>query len=206
MDRGLVGRASRRSGRCGLTLMEVMIALGVLSLNVIGLSSAMIQAQRMSYQAIYQNAAFHASQGFLEQMRSMNYSEFEAVYADPDNVTLPTLSTSALSTDVIFDDPLSFQASTTSGALTRNANGYDEKQVVIDIREEVNEIGEPVSVEIIMPIRFTLNLVDLSEGPGGQTPLDAFEVTLDYQYEVPSASGSYWRSGKLVTVIGKHEI
>ncbi len=196
----------KRKLKKGLTLVEVMIGLGVLSLNVIGLSTAMIQAQRMSYQAIYQNAAFHAAQGFLEQIRSMPYTDFEAAYADPDNVTLPTLSTSALSSDVIFDDPLTFQASLGSGSLVRNPNAYDEKQVVIDIREDENEIGETVYTEIIMPIRFTLDLVNLSEGPGGQTPLDAFEVSLVFQYEVPSASGPYWKTGKLVTVVGKHEI
>lgn len=190
----------------GLTLVEVMVALGVLSLNVIGLSTAILQSQRMSYQAIYQNAAFNAAQGFLEQIRSMPYSNFEEAYADPENMTLPTLSTSALTSSVIVDDPLTFQASAGSGTLVRDPSAYDEKTVVIDIREEENGQGEVEFKEITMAIRFNLDLVDLSEGPNGQTPLDAFEVTLNYQYEVPSAAGSYWITGKLVTVIGRHEI
>ncbi len=200
IERGICG------GNKGMTLLEVMIAMGVLSLVTAGLAAAMMQAQRMAYQAIYQNAAFNAAQGFLEQIRSMSYSDLETVYANPDSETLPTMSMSSLSASSVYDDPLAFQASTSTGDLVRDSTGYDEKQVAIDIREGEDEFGSPIDVEITMTVRFTLDLVDLSEGPSGQLPLEAFEVSLAYVYEVPSISGSYWRTGKLVAVLGNHEI
>ena len=181
-----------KTRKSGVTLVELMIAMVIFAITAAGVTSTIIQSQRMAYRAVYENAAFNAAQGFLEQMRSMSYAEFENAFATAD--TLPTVSSSNTSS-VIVDDPLTFYTDD-DGAY--DVSKFDEKIVIVDVNDDRN---------VTMNMRFYLMLTNLSTGaPMGQTAWNAFEIQLSYDFEVPSTSGTTWISDKLVTVVSEHEI
>jgi type II secretory pathway pseudopilin PulG len=80
-----------------MTLVEVAIAMTLLALFIAGLFASLLQSRRLTEASIYQNAANTILQGYIEQMKNM---EFEELSRNPiptrlDADTLDPLSTSA---------------------------------------------------------------------------------------------------------------
>jgi hypothetical protein len=57
-----------------LTLVEVLIASGVLALVVVGVLGALVQSRRLTEGSIYQNAAITVVQGYLEQIKEADFA------------------------------------------------------------------------------------------------------------------------------------
>ncbi len=86
------------SSLAGMTLIEVAVAMTLLALFVTGLFASIIQSRRLTEASIYQNAANTVIQGYIEQMKNM---EFEELSRNPiptrlDAVILDPLSRSPL--------------------------------------------------------------------------------------------------------------
>ncbi len=82
----------------GITLVEVAIALSILAVLMLGLFASLLQSRRLTEASIYQNAANTIIQGYIEQMKNM---EFEELSRNPiptrlDADVMDTLSTSPL--------------------------------------------------------------------------------------------------------------
>jgi len=90
--------AVRRATRSGLTLVEVMVALGVLAMLMLGLFAGLIQSRRLTEASIYQNSANTIIQGYIEQMKNMEFEELSRAVIPTrlDEATLDTLTPSAL--------------------------------------------------------------------------------------------------------------
>ena len=74
------------------------IVLGLLWLaGVIGLT---VQSRRMAESAIRENTAATVAQGYLEQIKSVEYSALEDAIADPTTIAIPT------KTDQDTNDPI----------------------------------------------------------------------------------------------------
>ncbi len=81
-----------------MTLVEVAIAMTLLALFIAGLFASLLQSRRLTEASIYQNAANTIIQGYVEQMKNM---EFEELSRNPvptrlDAATLDPLSPSPL--------------------------------------------------------------------------------------------------------------
>jgi Tfp pilus assembly protein PilV len=61
--------ATRYRARRALTLVEVMVATGVLGMVIVGCLGALVQSRRITETSIYQNAAITVVQGYLEQIK-----------------------------------------------------------------------------------------------------------------------------------------
>jgi type II secretory pathway pseudopilin PulG len=56
-------------------MVEVMVSLGVLAMLMLGLFAALLQSRRLTEASIYQNSANTVIQGYIEQMKNMEFEE-----------------------------------------------------------------------------------------------------------------------------------
>jgi type II secretory pathway pseudopilin PulG len=56
-------------------MVEVMVSLGVLAMLMLGLFAALLQSRRLTEASIYQNSANTIIQGYIEQMKNMEFEE-----------------------------------------------------------------------------------------------------------------------------------
>lgn len=74
----------------GLTLAEVMISLGVLAFVATSVIGVTFQVRSMAEQTIYQNTALVLAQGYVEQLRSLDYTTLNNAAQDSSgSVALP---------------------------------------------------------------------------------------------------------------------
>ncbi|HEY8933137.1 MAG TPA: hypothetical protein VIM44_07500 [Rariglobus sp.] len=114
-------RADRRRLR-GVTLVELAIASTLLAIGVVGIFGSLLYARSMSEGSIYQNAALTAVQGYIEQMKNMEFADLPyttsagtaVAGSGATSTQVPTLliSTSG-STTVSSSDPLVISTATT---------------------------------------------------------------------------------------------
>ena len=60
--------------RRGFTLVETAISMGVLAVLMVGVLSALMLSRRMTEGSIYQNSALTIIQGYIEQMKNMEFA------------------------------------------------------------------------------------------------------------------------------------
>jgi|GEM_PF-1048165 len=176
--------------RKGLTLAEVVIGLVVFAILMAAVSSAMVQSQKLSQANIMDNTAFTVAQGYLEQIKSISYSDLEEIAANPNTLPIPTKSIKYSATidteleeegvveedDMIeIDDPLW-------------VNQQNTKSVLLDLIEKGTSIQE-VSMDVV--ITPTLNNIFSSEGR------KVVEITLDFSYTSIFGGGTITRNGSV---------
>lgn len=68
-------RQRRSATQSGLSLIEVVVSVSVLALVASGILAALIQSRRLTESSIYHNSTVTAMQGYLEQMKNMEFNE-----------------------------------------------------------------------------------------------------------------------------------
>jgi len=78
------GQLSRHAAGAsrGMTIVEVIIALGLLSILSISVISVTFQVRSMAEQTVYQNTALTLAQGYMEQVRHLDYTTLKASAQD----------------------------------------------------------------------------------------------------------------------------
>ncbi len=84
-----------------MTLVEVMFAVGVLTLVMGGLLATFMQSRRLTEGSVYQNAALTIVQGYVEQMKNMDIAQ---LVGGSDAAGNPVLNTSSFAIPVYYDD------------------------------------------------------------------------------------------------------
>ena len=67
-------RRARRARRA-MTLIEVMIALGILAITLGGVLAALVQSRRLTEGSLAQNSALTIVQGYMEQIKNMEIAQ-----------------------------------------------------------------------------------------------------------------------------------
>lgn len=85
--------ASRNSGLSGFTLIEILIASLVMTIMFGGLLAMMIQSRRLTDGSVVQNSAVTILQGYIEQMKNMDYASLAVSPASAPGtaITVPTV-------------------------------------------------------------------------------------------------------------------
>jgi prepilin-type N-terminal cleavage/methylation domain-containing protein len=97
----------------GMTLSEVMVAVFILSLAILGILGVQMQSRRLTEGSIYQNTAITIVQGYLEQMKNMSINSL----INPDPTTgNPRLSVS-FSIPALFSDTTTDTIQTSTGPI-----------------------------------------------------------------------------------------
>lgn len=68
-------RSFRSAHHRAFTLVEIVIASVLLSIGVIAVFGSLLHARRLSEGSIYQNAAMTVVQGYIEQMKNMEFTD-----------------------------------------------------------------------------------------------------------------------------------
>lgn len=136
------------SGKKGMTLVEVVIALSILALSLGGILAALIQSRRLTEGSVAQNSALTIVQGYVEQMKNMELMQIVNSATDPASGGIPSLGSS-------FNIPTRFKEPPTTGS----DNGLDTLNT---------STGAPPSLSLLKPgVTPSVN-----PAPGGGTIVD----------------------------------
>jgi hypothetical protein len=103
-----------------MTLVELAVASTVLAIGVVGVFASLLYARKMSEGSIFQNAAISAVQGYIEQMKNMEFNDLPYITsggsiiagAGSTSTQVPTRSSASSA------DPLIISTATTIPAIS----------------------------------------------------------------------------------------
>lgn len=190
--------SSRRRIRA-VTLVEVMIASTVLAVMCGGIISLIIQSRRMTEGSIVQNSIVTVMQGYVEQVKSMEYG---LLAPSPPSLlspqpTIPTVK-SETEPDAL---TLSWGTPPTSlPAIGTVPTGAVDNVKTIDIRTPLNADGTPATLNLSDRIELTVwiwvvDLTDLPNNIGGSKA-----VTVIYTYKFRDGGRTKSLRGSLRTI------
>lgn len=104
---------SRRLG--GFTLIEIVVAATLLSFAVVGVLGSLIHSRRLTEGSIYQNGAVTVVQGYIEQMKNMEFANLPYTTSSGTVVAGGGATATLIPTklNASTDDPLTISTSTT---------------------------------------------------------------------------------------------
>jgi hypothetical protein len=147
-------------GSRGVTLVELTISLGLLALLSVSVIAVTFQVRSMSEQVVYQNTALTLAQGYMEQIRHLDYTTLKAVSQDSSSsVTLP------------LDKTTGAQVTPVTGSFFGNGTWATET-----IYLDQNAAGAPIQP---LTFRFRPVLTSLETATAGVA--SGVEITIYYQ-------------------------
>lgn len=148
----------------GFTLVEVIVGLLVFAILATTSSVAFVQTQKLAHANIMHNTARTVLQGFVEQIKGVQYFKLLEAINDPTTIPLPTKSISSIATgtDIQISDTLFL-----------NQENY--KEVLIDLIDH----GSGVYEEHTMDLYITPTVTNISSTAG----IEVLEFRLGYRYE-----------------------
>ena len=100
-----------------MTLVEVMVAMGVMSILITGILAALLQTRRLASASVAQNCAITIVQGYVEQLKNIPLQQF--VNANPvDTQNSPNLTTSFVLPTMKDQSNTTIQLSTTPSSVS----------------------------------------------------------------------------------------
>lgn len=145
-------------GGRGVTLVELMVALGLFAMLSISVIAVTFQVRSMSEQVVYQNTALTLAQGYMEQIRHLDYTTLQAA-AVSNTVAIPLDQTTGAAVTAV------------AGGIFRN--GSTSREIIY---LDQNAQGTPIQP---LTFQFTPTLVSLE---ALSSPIaSGVEITIDYQ-------------------------
>ena len=181
---------SKRAKACILnrfqafSLIEVLVAIGVLAMTLGGLAASLIMATQAAQTGLRRNVAYNAAQMYLGQILSMPDTTFLRVLENPTKASFPTISiqTDYAGNKTLLEDPLNVnyigQLPGQSGTPVQLTNNNNIKQ--FPFRRRLSPTKE-VTVDTL-EICYTLYVTDLSTL---SSPVKGYAIVLNFTYEVP---------------------
>ncbi|QYY36340.1 hypothetical protein [Ruficoccus sp. ZRK36] len=184
-----------------------MIGMTILAIVAAGTTAAVFTSRMLAESSIYQNTSFTVAQGYVEQLKSVEYvlmtNALESYESHTSTVSgwgildNDSYKTNSLAEDVMLDTK-SIDASTTGVASTTNVEtdsplyigAWVQRNVLIDIQNP----GEDDQHELLMPMRFKVMMNNLSDS---SSDVEALEITLSYRYQMKVRGVSKWYDGEL---------
>ncbi len=127
-----------------MSLLEVMIGLATLGIVAVGVLASLMQSRRLTEGSIRQNTAVTAAQGYVEQLKNMEFAELDLNpvptlldQGTPDPLTVSPLPRST-STQIVNNRLLDINNTPT------NPNDDMPLQIVLyleDITDPANDVG-----------------------------------------------------------------
>lgn len=171
----------------GVSLIEVMIGMAIFSLLALGIIATAMHSLRTSQLNVMKNTAFTVSQGFLEQIRSIDESHLKAAVEDPYDTPIPTKSVSATSAGGVIhvDSPLYLEDPVAT------ADGQNHRKILVDLTE--NSAGE--MNEVFMDMWFDLDITPMTTANG-------YLIKIDFKYYRPGLNYLAAQTGSVRIVRG----
>jgi len=192
-----------------MTLVEVTIGSAVLALLSIGILAAFLQSRRLTEGSIYQNAALTALQGYLEQIKSIEFADVP--YYDGGVLKRPSSSEADDSTedDLIYTlsdedtlDTLRISPGTPPSldSLTpgETPEGVIDNLKLLDVNGTDGEDGRPDNPDDDLRLNIWVWVQPLEGGVDGLSPARA--ITLIYTWEFRDGTNVRRTLGSVRTV------
>lgn len=154
------------SDKAGVTLIEIMVAMVILGFSGLGLLSGLMQSRRYTELAIHENTALTIGQGYIEQMKNMEFASL-------DEAVLPTLFHEGIA-DTLSVSPM--PADPTVG----NAGTDIPNKKLIDIKNTPDDTTDDMSLGVFVYIQ---DVSDAANGIG-----QARRIILRYEYTFSDSS------------------
>jgi len=189
--------------REAFSLIEVVIL-------ALGIASSIMTARYLAESNIYQNTSFTVAQGYMEQIKSMEYGILTNALAAYNNNQeyvdkLPVLNDNSWEDDSIIGDIMldtkSINALTTGigddldleAVAPLYVGAWVEREVLIDIRDPDSDNAKEVTMKMkLRPLMRNLR----DAGPD----VDALEISIQYEYETRERGGRSWRENAVYFV------
>lgn len=177
--------------RPGVTLIEVIIAMAIVTILGMAVMANVALATKMAHANVLKNTAVATAQSFLEQIRSLEDSYIDESLASPSGVPLPTKSINAITKVAIgegeeggaveqvvleVEDPV--YLSDPSG----DGSKQNEKEILVDIRTDPDTNN--VTKKITMKMWMDVNISRLNLGRG-------YFIEMIYTYEATGLSNAF---------------
>lgn len=179
-----------------MTLLEVLVSMTVLLMLTVGIFGGLIQSRRITEGSVYQNSALTIVQGYLEQIKNMEFSSLPyrlsngTLVAGGGSTTdeIPTLS------DQSTTDPLRISSGSplTPSSIVPGAaapDGVVDNVKSIDINQTSSNTADNLQLRLWVWIQDVSN-----------TSIDATQVraiTLIYQFRIGDGSRGRWVVGSV---------
>ena len=153
-----------RIKKSGFTLSEVVVGMLVFAILATTSSVAFVQTQKLAHANVMHNTARTVLQGYIEQIKGIQYYKILESMDDPSNIPLPTKSISSLAEgeEIQISDDLYLG--------TEN-----QKSVLLDIIDDGSGNLETHTMDLwVTP---TASNILTTAG------IEVIEFTLDYEYE-----------------------
>ena len=180
-----------------LSLIEVVVAIGILGIAMGGLFTGLVLSSNEAIQDLCDQVAHNAAQGYLNQLIGFSHGYFESVLIVPTSALFATHSVQLDNTGSMSwtADPLAINALNIlpgdgNPPLNQPLDSHNQKTVFF--RYDPKNPDEILNLDL----KFTLYIGDLSQST---PPVKGYSIILGADYSVPSFRGPIDRS---VTVAG----
>jgi type II secretory pathway pseudopilin PulG len=167
-------RRKHRSVESGVTLVEVAVAMLLLSMVIVGLLGSLMQSRRLTEASIYQNTANTIIQGYIEQMKNMEVSDLtqSPIRTRLDQTTLDTLKPSPL--------PVINKSTVVLGTIP---TGVEDNAKVFDINNTPGNPADDLRINIWVWIESLDRTLPVPATSGSLAGSQCFGITLIYVWE-----------------------
>lgn len=201
---GCGARPDRRYSERGVTLVETMVAIMILTVFSLGIATSLVQLRKQGEVGIYQILAQSTAEGLMEQVRRSSFSDLSDMTGNPpvelmfiNANTDNRANVETLSLDWLTDDTTFIEV----GALSDPDDPDSEKLgVLMDVDYE------DASGNIIRRRRYMKMRINLTRSLNAT--VDAVQIVLRYQWQVPDRKGSdgtgvYYAQREIRSVVSK---
>lgn len=168
------GSSAHHDHRRAFTLVEILVASVVFTIACIGILSMILQSRRLTEGSIVQNSVITVMQGYIEQMKNMEYGLL-AVSLPAAPATNPTIPTAL---DEATPDPLTLSwgsPPTAMPAIGTTPAGAVNNTKTITIKNPAVNPNDTLTLTVWVWVQ---DLTDLSLGVGGNKA-----ITIIYTYQ-----------------------
>ncbi len=157
-----------------MTLIEVMVGFSVMTVMGMALTGVFIQGRSVSVGNIYETTALTVAQGYLEQIKTMDYSVVQACGANPSTNPIPTKGVDADSSGSVnvVDEPLTVGSRNSVGKIDNGTH----LGILIDLSKAE---GSSTYTPRYMKMWVTPTITDLQPSTG----LQGLEIALTFEWE-----------------------
>lgn len=144
-------------GLRGFTLVELLIAATLLSMGVVAVLGSLLHSRRLSEASIYQNAAVTVVQGYIEQMKNMEFADLPFTTASGTVVAGSGTTATQIPTrlNASTTDPLVISTATTIPDLSTldviastALDGVTDNVKTIDINSSPSETADDLCINL----------------------------------------------------------
>ncbi len=147
---------SARTTRRAFTLVEVMISAVLLSAGVVAVFGSLLHSRQLSEGSIYQNAAVTVVQGYIEQMKNMEFADLPylttsgSVIAGSGSTSteIPTRLNASTSDPLVISTATTIPALSTINVTAGTLTGITDNVKIIDTNGTPDDIADDLRLNL----------------------------------------------------------